>query len=315
MKGFQLRTKLLELLPISESQLNVLIVRSPYIYKKFKIPKNSGGSREIAQPARATKYIQSLLIQLLLKELPVHQCVTAYKKGSSIKRNAEAHVKNPYLSKFDFKDFFTSIIGSDIKNHIQRSVNHDFSNQDLDDIVRITCKKTNYRDGFNLSVGAPSSPMISNTILYEFDTLVSDWCKENDFIYTRYADDLSFSTKVKGRTSLIEPFITEVLASLEYPKLELNNKKTIHLSKKHQRRVTGLILSNEGTVSLGRSKKRLISSMIHKYSLDKLDVTDIPRLQGYLGLAKDVDPSFIISMDNKYGPEILTKLFKFRKDT
>lgn len=313
MKEFNLRDRLFNFLPISESQLNVLIVRSPYIYKKYTIPKKSGGSREIAQPARATKFIQNLLIEILLNELPVHESVTAYRKGSSIKLNALAHAKNPYLSKFDFKDFFTSIQGSDIKAHIQRSLPHTFSSQDLDDIMRIICKKTEYRDGFNLSVGAPSSPLISNTILFEFDSLVSDWCKEKGFIYTRYADDLSFSTKVRGLTSLLEPFLIEVLTSLDYPKLELNSKKTIHLSKKHQRRVTGLILNNDGVVSLGRDKKRLISSMIHKYSLDKLGESDIPRLQGYLGLAKDVDPTFVVSMNHKYGSAIITKLFKFRK--
>lgn len=314
MKRFNLRKQLLVLLPISESQLNTLILRSPYIYKKYTIPKKSGGVRNIAQPARATKYLQQLLIELVFNELPIHDNVTAYVKGASIKNNAQRHAENCYLSKFDFKDFFTSIKDSDIRSHLIKHGSYKYTDDELNDISRIVCIKTQGRDSYNLSIGAPSSPLISNTILYDFDTLVSEWCNDQGVTYSRYADDLAFSTNHKNTSHTIEPFIRDVVRKLEYPKLRFNNKKTIHLSKKHQRRITGLIVTNEGNISLGRSKKRLISSMIHKFSLGQLAEPEIARLQGFLGLAKDIEPSFINKMKIKYGDDNLTKVIKFRKE-
>lgn len=313
MSAFNLKEELLSKLPISETQLNALILRSPYIYKKYSIPKKSGGVRQIAQPARATKYLQRMLIELIYENLPMHDCVTAYKKGASIKKNALAHCNNSYFAKFDFKDFFTSIKGTDLVAHLVKHSKDTFTEKDLEDISRISCIKSNGREALNLSIGAPSSPIISNTILYDFDLAVNEWCYENNIVYTRYADDLTFSTNVKNKTSIIEPFIRDVVRRLDYPNLRFNTKKTIFLSKKHQRKVTGLIITNEGNISLGRNRKRLISSMIHKFKLSILPEIDVPQLQGLLGLAKDIEPNFIERMNLKYGKETISELFKFRK--
>lgn len=313
MSSFDLRDKILDRLPITEEQLDVLILRSPHTYKKFTIPKKSGGMRSIAQPKRATKYLQRVLLDIVISELPIHECVTAYQKGSSIKKNAEVHAENSYLSKFDFKDFFTSIKSDDVAKHVTKYSNYVFSDQEIEDISRIVCIKSEGRDSLHLSIGAPSSPVISNTVLYDFDSAVNEWCTGLGIAYTRYADDLTFSTSTIGITSTIEPFLREVVRGLDYPTLKFNNKKTIHLSKKFQRKVTGLVLSNDGEVSLGRSKKRLIRSMIHRFSLGNLSNTEIGYLQGILGLAKDVEPAFVTRMSDKYGNDIILELFSFRK--
>lgn len=293
--------------------LSRIIQRAPYTYKVYYIKKKNNGRRIIAQPAKETKYIQYWIIKNIISKLPIHDAATAYRPGSSIKSNISAHKGNEFISKFDFKDFFTSIKFDHIKNHICKHLGNDLNDQEINDIVRVCCINPKNKGDLCLSIGAPSSPIISNTIMYEFDVKVSRWCMDNGFIYTRYADDLTFSTNQKFSTAAIEPFLREVVRNLEYPRLRFNRKKTLHLSKKHQRKITGLILTNEGKISLGREKKRIISSLIHKYKLELLEEDDILKLQGLIAHAKDVEPSFIYRMRSKYGSQTISCLLRKRK--
>lgn len=308
-----LRNDLQESLGISEYQLNRLILRAPHSYKVYTIPKRSGGERTIAQPAKETKFIQNWLIQNIFKKLPIHECASAYKDGASIKKNANAHKNNSYLTKLDFKDFFPSIKFDDLVKHISKHLGESLGVQDIQDIVRISCIRLMGRSDLCLSIGAPSSPVLSNTIMYDFDSEVSAWCAESGITYTRYADDLTFSTSTKGISSNIEPFIRNVAQKLSYPNLSLNNKKTTHLSKKYQRRITGIIINNEGNISLGRDRKREISALIHKFSLSILPELEIFRLQGLLGFAKDVEPLFVARMRGKYTSKLIEEVLQKRK--
>lgn len=309
----RLRDVIRESLGISEIQFNRLILRSPYSYKVYTIPKRSGGDRTIAQPAKETKFIQNWLIQNIFSRLPIHECVSAYRNGASIKKNASTHKSNSYVTKFDFKDFFTSIKSDDLEAHFSKYLNGSLDALDVKDIVRLSCIKFKGRSDLCLSIGAPSSPVLSNTVMYDFDSAVFAWCVENGITYTRYADDLTFSTCIKGISSNIEPAIRDVVCKLAYPRLTFNNKKTTHLSKKTQRRITGLIINNEGEVSLGRHRKREISSLIHTFSLRILAEPEIYRLQGLLGFAMDVEPMFISRMRAKYTSKLIDEIFQIRK--
>lgn len=294
-------------------QLERLVVRAPYAYKVYTIPKKSGGVREIAQPAKETKLLQRWLIDNVFCDLPVHAQATAYKRGASIKINAEAHAQSKFLSKFDFHSFFPSILEADVAAHLREMLGEKLTIDEIKWIARVSCIRRKDDSKLALSVGAPSSPILSNSIMFEFDCVMVDWCESNKIIYTRYADDLVFSTNVKDGFKSIEPIILQALSMLRYPALRLNAKKTIHVSKRNQRRVTGLILNNEGVVSLGRERKRIISSKIHKFSLGVLEESKVYVLQGLLGLAVDVEPSFVSSMRLKYGNDVLDAILRKRK--
>ena len=149
--------------------------------------------------------------------------------------------------------------------------------------------------------------------MFDFDSEISSWCFENGFAYTSYADDLTFSTNTKGCSKELEAEVGKVIANLAYPKIRINKKKTIHLSKKYQRRITGLIINNDDQLSIGRDRKREISTLIHRHSLKLLSVEETYHLQGLLGFAKDIEPNFLISMRRKYGSVILDAIFKIRK--
>ncbi|MFH1818413.1 MAG: retron St85 family RNA-directed DNA polymerase [Pseudomonadota bacterium] len=308
-----LRRDLQVSLGISDYLLNRLIQRAPHSYKVYTIPKRSGGKRTIAQPAKETKFIQRWLIQNLFNQLPVHECASAYKDGASIKKNADAHKNNSYVTKLDFTDFFPSITSNDLVEHISKFLGNSLGTQDIQDIARISCIRLPGKSELCLSVGAPSSPVLSNSIMYSFDSDVFAWCDRNGITYTRYADDLTFSTSTKNISSDIEPFIRGVAQKLAYPSLSLNSKKTTHLSKKYQRRITGIIINNEGQISLGRNRKREISALIHKFTLGVLPEPEIFRLQGLLGFAKDVEPLFVARMRGKYTSKLIEEVLQKRK--
>jgi RNA-directed DNA polymerase len=297
---------------LSPYQFQRLAKRAPDTYKHYVIEKRNGGDRWIAQPAVETKHIQRWLINNVLSSLPVHQAAMAYKVGSSIALNAELHSKNSYLAKFDFTNFFNSIKYHNIVNFFTENFGEIFDKLDIANMARIVCVRE-VGAGLCLSIGAPSSPLLSNAILYNFDEQVNEWCQKRMMVYTRYADDLTFSTNVKGACADIDQFLKSILSDLDNPALRLNEKKTVHSSKKFRRQITGLVINNEGSVSLGRERKRNISASIHKFKTGILEGNDLFKLQGLLGFASDVDPKFIVSMNQKYGNDTLAKIYIIRK--
>ena len=159
-----------------------------------------------------------------------------------------------------------------------------------------------------LSIGAPSSPFISNSILFDFDTRIGEISKQLEITYTRYADDLTFTNREKNVLFQIPDLVKKEIANLAYPKLTVHNEKTVFSSKKHNRHVTGLVLTNDNLVSIGRQRKRYIRSLIFKFINNRLDHKSTLRLKGYISFARDIEPKFIDSIENKYGKEVISKI-------
>ncbi len=287
---------------IPKSKLDYLIRSAPFRYKVYNIPKRSGrGTRIIAQPARETKLLQYWVLKNIFYDIPVHACATAYMSGTNIKKNAEVHSKNPYMLKLDFEDFFHSIKGGDFIRFLQKNDHLSILEEDKKRLLRILFWLPSKNGELQLSIGAPSSPLLSNAIMYQFDKLIYDYCSEKYVIYTRYADDMTFSmTDIKMRGVILKK-VEAVLASLAFPTLRLNKRKTIFGSKAHRRIITGLILANDGSISLGRERKRIIRAQIYNLSRGTLTETEKKRLQGLIAFARDIEPAFIERMEKKYG--------------
>ena len=297
---------------LPRSAIEKIARNAPSRYKVYSVPKRSGrGDRLLAQPAKELKLIQKWLVQKVLFELPVHDAAMAYVKNRGIKTNASRHVRNNFLLKLDFKNFFPSIKPADLVHHIERFKNGIFSDDDMWFMTQILFWRGNEKKTKpQLCIGGPGSPFISNTLMYDFDSYVSTQCEKRNVVYTRYADDLTFSTNEKNVLAEIMTLIEEDCQDRAHPRLQLNRDKTIWSSRKHLRRVTGLVLSSDNKVSLGRDRKRLIRSVIHKFSLGLLNQENRASLKGTIAFAMDVDPSFIEAMREKYGDETIDEIMQ-----
>jgi len=286
---------------IPAKSLKKFVNSAPHRYKVYKIEKRKPGQyRTIAQPSKELKFIQKYVMNKHLSTLPVHRKAMAYHVGRGIKKNALLHAENTYLLKMDFKNFFPSIKSEDLIIHITEKICK-LNKEDIDDISSIFFWDKR-RDGkLQLSIGAPSSPFISNTILFNFDRLVDDFCKSKSIMYTRYADDIVFTTNKKDLLFKLPEKIIQIISEIDYPRLQINKSKTLYSSKKHNRHITGLVITNSGLISLGRKKKRYIKSLIHKHKENTLDSEKLNHLKGLLSFCNDVEPDFLIRLDRKYG--------------
>jgi retron-type reverse transcriptase len=179
---------------------------------------------------------------------------------------------------------------------------------DFERLMKILFWRPKGRPELQLSIGAPSSPHLSNAMMFDFDAEMSKFCQERNVKYTRYADDMTFSMDEKQLRGQVLQRVLDVLKELPFPKLEVNTKKTVFGSKAHRRMVTGLILSNDGSVSLGRERKRRIRAQLNYLIHGRLTEKDRAAVRGMLAFARDIEPGFFRRMVQKYGPELINKL-------
>jgi retron-type reverse transcriptase len=178
------------------------------------------------------------------------------------------------------------------------------SDDDLKVIRSLVCKSD------RLTIGAPSSPAISNALLYEFDLFWWDKCRKLSVVYSRYADDLYFST---NKSKILADLLSELrndFKKRKHPCLSLNENKTVFTSRKHKRLVTGLVLTTENKVSIGRIKKRRIKSMIYNFKKNKLTDDDASYLRGYIAFINAVEPKFVETLRHKYGSETMEAIMR-----
>src|SRR5690606_3626359 len=143
--------------------------------------------------------------------------------------------------------------------------------------------------------------ILSNVLMYDFDNAVSAAVAKDHVTYSRYADDLTFSALRTGHLVNVERTVRSVIRTLKYPNLSINEEKTTRVTLKYNRRVTGVTLSNEGKVSLGRDRKRAIEAAVHHFTTGKILESEVGELKGILGFAKSVEPEFIERLIEKYG--------------
>ena len=297
----------------SEPEVERFLVNAPKKYKVYTIPKRTSGHRVIAQPSKELKEYQRAYLKI--QSLPIHDAATAYRIGLSIKENASAHKHNPYLLKLDLENFFNSI-SNNLFWKVWTSVQPIPSEKDKVLIENLLFWRPSKVSGgpLVLSIGAPSSPLISNFFMYHVDIAISDFCSDKEIVYTRYADDLTFSTDHKDILFEIPELIKGLLKSSFGNAIKINRKKTRFSSKGHNRHVTGITITNDGHLSLGRERKRYIKHMVHQYLLEKLSREDIFHLKGLLAFTKHIEPTFIRSLRAKYSVELINRIFEEQND-
>ncbi|WP_188911743.1 retron St85 family RNA-directed DNA polymerase [Salinarimonas ramus] len=276
----------------------------PSRYREFAIMKRDGTPRWIAHPARELKGIQRSIVRSLISQFPIHDSATAYRLGFNIRKNVEPHVRQEFIVKMDFANFFPSIRPHDLISYLSNT-QFKLSDTEIKFLTHALFWKPKKASDLRLSIGAPSSPPLSNALLYDFDVHVDALCRVNQVKYTRYADDMTFSATNTQSLEVVHKQIVRFVKEMKSPSLRLNTTKTIWLSKAHRRNVTGLIVTPNGEISIGRDRKRLISAKLHHYSLGRLGVAETKHLHGLLAFANAIEPQFVDRMRRKYGVEVL----------
>lgn len=304
-------SRLTDEFPFSEREVVELIRSAPARYKVHSIEKRNGrGTRLIAQPTAEIKLLQRWALAQYVDALPVHEAAIAYRRGRSILHHAKQHAGQAYLLKLDFRDFFPSILGIDLDSHF--AIFSDIQSADRASLVQLFCWRRKPTGQLRLSIGAPSSPAISNTVMYQFDLRTAEYCSDLGVNYTRYADDLAFSTNSPRVLDQVHRFVQQLCKKLTYPRLVLHSGKTVFTSRKRNRQLTGLVLTNEGDVSLGREKKRELRAMVHRASIGQLDHDSTQRLRGLLAYVQSVEPEFLVSVERMIGKDALLAIIRLQ---
>ena len=246
---FDLLGKLSVAALLPQDELTKLIRSAPHRYKVFQVPKRAPGQfRTIAQPAKEVKVLQYWVMKKILSKFEIHVAAKAYRHGLSIVDNARPHTRGKFLLKMDFEDFFPSLKARDFRIFLKRS-KLAFDAAEIEALCRILFwipkDPSEPKDTRNLclSIGAPTSPMLSNILMMKFDRRISAFCAAHNAVYTRYADDLTFSADRSSTLQLVEKAVLYFSRSSISPALTVNQDKTVRVSRSDSRRVTGLVLT------------------------------------------------------------------------
>lgn len=273
-----------------------LVKTASHQYKEYLIAKRGGGTRTIFHPSRRLKGLQKWLLNNVIVAWPVHDAATAYRKGRTILDNASRHAGTRFLLRMDLHEFFPSLTADDMDLYRRQRLGlfKDWTEPDFQWFCFLV-----FRFG-RLTIGAPTSPAISNALCFGLDVRLKGLCELRSVNYTRYADDLFFSADEPGVLSEIEREVKLEISRLDLPRgLQINEAKTRHSSKKGARRVTGITLGSDGNTYVGRQLKRDVRSRIYK--LDNLSQTDRVRLAGMISYLTGFDPEFMNALIRKYG--------------
>jgi RNA-directed DNA polymerase len=183
------------LLEVSAKELRFYLYRSKR-YRRFQNPKKSGGIRNIYSPDNALKIIQRKLNQVLHAVYKGRAPVHGFVRRKSIRSNAQRHVGCTLLLSFDLADFFPSIHFGRVKGMFQ-SRPYSLPEPAALVLAQICCYDR------ALPAGAPTSPVVANMVCARMDSQLKGLASRFQCTYTRYADDISFSTTLEQFASAI----------------------------------------------------------------------------------------------------------------
>ena len=217
-------------------------------YHNVFIPKSDGTKRKLSVPDLILKSVQRAIADNILAHYPVSKYATAYKVGSSVQKNARPHVKKEKILKLDIEGFFDNIIYSKVKDIV-------FYEEKYSEPIRILLTMLcYYRE--SLPQGAPTSPAITNIMMYDFDERIGAYCSERGIAYTRYCDDMTFSGAFDEKE-----VIAIVKAELQKLGLFLKNRKTAIINNTKRQTVTGIVVNEK--INLTKEYKKKIRQEVY----------------------------------------------------
>lgn len=267
---FNLRTPedVADLLEIDYSHLIYhLYIERRYkqVYTIFSIPKRSGGTRRISAPITALKILQQKLNYILQQVYQPKPSTHGFVLGRSIVTNAKMHSKQRYVFNVDLKDFFPSINFGRVRGLLMARP-YELDPRAATVLAQICC--------FNnkLPQGAPTSPIVSNMICAKMDSQLQRLAKKHRCLYSRYADDITFSTsmptfpKAIARTNTAGQIEVgdELFRVITENGFTVNSNKIRLQPRNHRQEVTGLTTNQFPNVK--RKYIRQVRAMLYAWN-------------------------------------------------
>lgn len=309
----------------------VYIIPEESQYIRFTIPKKNGGLREINSPCAELKNLQTRLAIQLAESYETHfegnstkQIVAhGFRKGYSIKTNAEKHKNRRYVFNVDLKDFFGTINFGRVRGFFLKSRDFCYSAEVATVIAKIVCHKN------GLPQGSPTSPVISNLIGVMLDNELVHLAAREKCTYSRYADDITFSTNKKEFPESIAFFDekdsqwhvgSSLQKAIEKQGYVINYSKVSMQYKTSRQEVTGLIVNR--IVNIPRDYYRITraycNSLFRHGEYYKRDgnndnnkvIGTKNELEGRLSYIYSIRKKYYYGKNNKYNAEGIVKLYK-----
>lgn len=259
-------------------------------YETFTIPKASGGVREITAPLPELRNAQRQVLKIITKQckfLP-HNAAHGFTKNRNPKTALQVHQanKSKWFLKADIKDFFPSCTAEALRKALRET----YPFYQLDNSMRIMLVNLATKDGV-LPQGSPLSPLLANMIMIPFDIALTEYCKANKLIYTRYADDIMISSREHFNPGSVLIMVDTLLEQYGF---NINHDKSRYGSSAGRNWNLGLMYNEAGDITVGHKKKKLVKTMVHNFTTKPEEQTQENKykLLGIVGYCAYIEPDY-----------------------
>lgn len=245
-------------------------------YINFKLPKKTGGHRLISAPMPDLKAAQIWILDNILSRVAVHDAAHGFVPEKNIVSNARVHLGASTVVNFDLENFFPSVSYRRVKG-IFRSFGYSENMATVFALLTTAPETEEIEiDGKtyfvalgerHLPQGSPASPAISNIAARRLDKSLTTIAAKFGFRYTRYADDLTFSSR--DTSAEVGKLMAQVRFVVEKQGFIVNENKTRILRRGRQQEVTGIVVNDK--ISIDRKTLRKFRAVLHQAETKGLD--------------------------------------------
>lgn len=286
-------------------------------YTHFRIPKRKGGYRELIDPAPELKRLQRNILDFLTDTLRLHphNAAHGFVKNRDMYTNALAHKGSRHIVTMDIEDFFPSI--SEELLHAHLSQISFLAQPESQDFVSAIIQLATLNGC--LPQGSPLSPFLSNLVMLEFDYEISEKLRSmyqnkiNTFSdvpyaqfikYTRYADDMTFSSTRPININVLQDIVKEYLHKSYGNLIKLKESKTKYLMNTKRCFITGIKYNQEQNLTIGHEKKKELKHKLHQlfvqFENNNLTREEVQEVLGYFSFLSRVEPDYAKYLSRRY---------------
>jgi RNA-directed DNA polymerase len=254
-------------IPLKVLTYHVLGKSDAIKYRKFTVKKASGGERQISSPNASLKIIQQKLNRVFNAVYTVRKPTHGFVREKSIVTNARLHARAKFVFNMDIRDFFPSINFGRVRGMLMTKP-YNIPAEAATFLAQICCFEN------ALPQGAPTSPILSNMVCARLDSQLQQIATRHNCLYSRYADDITFSTRTNTfpkaiARMVITPTGSECVAGRELAKCIAENGFVVNVTKTRlttrMRRQTVTGLTTNEFPNVARRYLNQVRAMLHAW--------------------------------------------------